>query len=129
MTVRVRGVRGATVVGEDNPEAIQTATRELLQAIMTANPDLKVEDLASAFFTVTDDLKSTYPALAARQLGWVQVPMLCAREIPVPNGMPRCIRILLHWNTTLSQEDIQHVYLGAAASLRPDLLKSSVNNR
>jgi chorismate mutase len=117
----VRGIRGATVASLDQAEIVLAATRELLHAICAANPQLQPEDLASAFFTVTGDLTSVYPAQAARQLGWVQVPLLSAREIDVPGGMPRTIRVLLHWNTNLPQSAIQHVYLGAAASLRPDL--------
>ena len=119
----VRGVRGATVVDNDNAQEIIAATNELLSAILDANPTLQTADLASAFFTVTDDLGSAYPARAARELGWVDVPLMCAREIPVPGGLERCIRVLLHWNTGLPQETIHHVYLGAAANLRPDLIK------
>jgi chorismate mutase len=117
----IRGVRGATVANRDEPEAILTATRELLEALLHANPSLQVEELASAFFTVTGDLTAVHPAKAARQLGWEQVPLMCAREIPVPGSLPRCIRVLLHWNTGLPQSAVRHVYLGAAASLRPDL--------
>lgn len=117
----VRGIRGATVVEADCPEAVYEATKELLQAVLAANPTLQPDDLASAFFTVTDDLTSTYPAAAARKLGWTQVPMLCAREIPVPGGLQRCIRILLHWNTDLHPSKINHIYLGEATILRPDL--------
>lgn len=117
----IRGIRGATVASQDQPEIVLAATRELLQAICAANPLLQADDLASAFFTVTGDLTSIYPAQAARQLGWVQVPLLSAREIDVPGGMPRCIRVLLHWNTDLHQSAVQHVYLGDAVSLRPDL--------
>jgi chorismate mutase len=117
----VRGIRGATVVEADQPGLILSATRDLLGAILDANPTLQTCDLASAIFTVTEDLFSTYPAQAARQLGWTNVPMLCMREIPVPGGLPRCIRVLLHWNVDLPQESIRHVYMGAASSLRPDL--------
>ena len=117
----VRGIRGAISVAEDRSEAILSATGELLIAILHANPGLQSEDIASVLFTVTDDLCSTYPALAARQLGWSQVPLICAREIPVPGGLPRCIRVLVHWNTDLPQSNIHHVYLGEATSLRPDL--------
>ena len=116
-----RGVRGAIDVEEDNQECITRATQELLQAILQANPSLKPEDLASAFFTMTDDLTATYPALAARQLGWHEVPLLCAREIAVPGSLPHVIRVLLHWNTRLPQTAVQHIYLGRAAALRPDL--------
>lgn len=121
----VRGIRGAITASTDSPEAIQEATQKLLRAIMSANVDLKIQDIASAWFTVTDDLCSAYPAAAARALGWHQVPLMCGREIPVPGGLPRCIRVLIHWNTNLPQADIQHVYLGEAASLRPDLGRSN----
>lgn len=117
----IRGVRGAATVEADSPEEILEVSRELLQAILDANPGLRPEDLASAFFTVTDDLQAAYPAQAARQLGWDLVPLMCAREIPVPGSLPRCIRVLIHWNTDLPQKSIQHVYLGAATVLRPDL--------
>jgi len=117
----LRGIRGATVVDQDQPDLVLSATSNLLHAILEANPQLDPADLASAFFTVTEDIASVYPARAARQLGWSQVPLMCAREIPVPGGLPRCIRVLLHWNTDLPQQAIRHVYLGAAASLRPDL--------
>ena len=120
----VRGVRGAINVLEDKPEEILDATRELLSAILEANPDLQSGDIASAIFTSTDDLNSAFPARAAREMGWDAVPMICCREIPVPGGLPRCIRVLLHWNTDLTQESIQHIYLGQAAGLRPDLVKN-----
>jgi chorismate mutase len=117
----VRGIRGATVASGVDAEAILTATQELLLAILKANPDLHTEDIASAVFTVTPDLREVYPAQAARKLGWDSVPMLCAQEIPVPGGLPLCIRVLLLWNTDLSQNAVRHVYLGEAARLRPDL--------
>jgi chorismate mutase len=117
----VRGVRGATVVDEDQAEKIQLATRELLAAMLNANPGLEPQDISSAIFTVTGDLCSAYPSQAARNIGWMQVPLLCAREIPVPGGLPRCIRVLLHWNTDLPQDAIHHVYLKDAKMLRPDL--------
>lgn len=117
----VRGVRGAITAQIDQPEAIYLATVELLKALLAANPTLQIEDLASVLFTTTEDLRSAYPARAARQMGWEQVPLMCAREIPMPEGLPRCIRVLLHWNTDLSQSSIHHVYLGDASALRPDL--------
>lgn len=119
----VRGIRGATVVNRDEAEPILSATRDLLRAVLEANPTLRPEDLASVFFTVTDDLSAIHPAQAARQLGWIDVPLMCAREIPVPGSLPRCIRVLLHWNTDITQDAIRHVYVGQAASLRPDLLR------
>jgi chorismate mutase len=117
----VRGIRGAIDVVNDQSEAVLAATHELLEAILLANPALKPADLASVLFTVTDDLHSVYPAQAARQLGWGDVPLMCAREIPVPGGLPHCVRVLLHWNTDLGQNQIKHVYLHGAAVLRPDL--------
>jgi len=117
----VRGVRGATVAEKDDPENILFATRKLLNSILTENPDMVLEDIASVLFTATDDLCSVYPAKAAREMGWNQVPLISAREIPVPGGLAGCIRVLIHWNSDTPQSEIRHVYLGAAASLRPDL--------
>ena len=122
----VRGIRGAVVAAQDQEEAILRATRELLAAVQLNNPTLRTADIASAIFTVTDDLQSVYPARAARQMGWDAVPLMCAREIPVPGSLARCIRVLVHWNTDLPQEAIRSVYLGAAASLRPDLNRADV---
>lgn len=116
-----RGIRGAITVSADQPELILAATRELLEAILDANVGMHPVDIGSAFFTVTDDLRSTFPAQAARQMGWSQVPMMCAREIPVPGSLPRVIRVMAHWNTARAQDEIVHVYLGEAVRLRPDL--------
>jgi chorismate mutase len=118
----IRGIRGATTVTADEPDLILQATRELLEEILTENEGMQPEDVASALFTVTDDLVSTFPAQGARQMGWGLVPMLCAREIPVPNSLPRVIRVLVHWNTDLAQNEITHVYLRDAVILRPDLI-------
>ena len=118
----IRGIRGATTVSADEPDLILEATRELLEAILGANESMKPEDVGSALFTVTDDLASTFPAQAARQMGWGQVPMMCAREIPVPGSLRRVIRVLVHWNTDMSQSEITHVYLRDAVKLRPDLV-------
>jgi chorismate mutase len=114
-----RGVRGAITIEEDTPEAILKATRELLALMIHIN-DIRSEDVASAYFTTTQDIVSQYPALAARQLGWLDVPLLCGHEMAVPNSLPHCIRILIHWNTERSQQEIHHIYLGDAQSLRPD---------
>jgi chorismate mutase len=122
----VRGIRGAIDVVDDRPEAVLEAARELLEAILLANPALKPADLASVLFTVTEDLQSVYPAQAARQLGWGDVPLMCALEIPVPGGLPRCVRVLLHWNTDMAQTEIRHIYLRGAVSLRPDLQTHSI---
>ena len=118
----IRGIRGATTVTADEPELILQATRELLEEILAENEGMRPEDVASALFTVTDDLASTFPAQAARQMGWGLVPMLCAREIPVPGSLRRVIRVLVHWNTEVSQKEITHVYLRDAVKLRPDLI-------
>jgi chorismate mutase len=118
----IRGIRGAITVSADEPELILQATRELLEEILSENEGMQPEDVASALFTVTDDLTSTFPAQAARQMGWGLVPMMCAREIPVPGSLPRVIRVLVHWNTELAQNQITHVYLRDAVKLRPDLV-------
>jgi chorismate mutase len=104
-------------VEEDTPEAILAATRELLAAIAEAN-DIATEDIASAFFTSTADLRSAFPARAARELGWIDVPLLGATEVDKPGGPPRCIRVLLHWNTSRRQDEIVHVYLRGSDAMR-----------
>ena len=115
-----RGVRGATTVTVDTREAILTATRELLAQMIEAN-QIQLHDLAAAFFTTSEDLRAAFPAAAARDLGWVHVPLLDAQEIPVPGSLPRCIRVMLLWNTDRSPEQVSHIYLHGAESLRPDL--------
>lgn len=114
-----RGIRGATTCNENSEEAILAATRELLFTMIQAN-GIAPEEVASAHFTTTVDLNATYPALAARQLGWYDVALLCGHEMDVPGGLQRCIRILIHWNTTKQPEEIDHVYLHGAKGLRPD---------
>ena len=118
----IRGIRGAITVTADQPDLILQATRELLEAILAENTGMLPEDVGSAIFTVTDDLVSTFPAQAARQMGWDMVPMLCGREIPVPGSLPRVIRVLVQWNTDVPQKEIVHVYLREAVKLRPDLV-------
>jgi chorismate mutase len=115
-----RAIRGATTVDSDSPEEIRHATRELLETIVARNGITKA-DVISAIFTVTHDLTSEFPAHAARELGWLEVPLLCTLEIPVPGSLPNCIRVLLHVQTTASRAEIRHVYLHAARALRPDL--------
>jgi chorismate mutase len=126
--MNLRGIRGATTVECDDPDEILASTRELLTALCDANPGLNTADLASAMFTLTPDLHAVHPARAARDLGWDQVPLMCAVEIAVPGSLPRCIRVLLHWNTDLPQTSIHHVYLHAAAILRPDLVTTLLSN-
>lgn len=120
----VRGIRGAITVESDQPEVVLAATRRLLEEIGKANPAFQPADAASVLFTVTPDLTSAFPAEAARQLGWTDVPLMCAQEIPVPGALPRCIRVLIHWNCDLPQSAVHHVYLGEALRLRPDLAVS-----
>lgn len=117
----VRGIRGATTVEHNDAAEIREATRELLKRILEEN-QLCTEDLVSTIFTVTSDLNADFPASSAREIGWQLVPLLCATEIPVPNSLPHCIRVLLHVNTERSQKEIRHVFLREAASLRKDLL-------
>lgn len=119
MTLVCRGVRGATTVPENTREAILEETRRLLALMIRLN-GIEAEDVASAIFTTTPDLNAEFPALAARQLGWWDVPLLCGHEMNVPGQLPRVVRILVHWNTTKRQDEIVHVYLGDAAQLRPD---------
>lgn len=121
MTV-CRGVRGATTVELDDRDQILLATRQLL-ALMIRRNKIDATDLASAIFTVTSDLTAEFPALAARQLGWIEVPLLCGYEVSVSGSLPRCIRVLLHWNTDKPQSAIEHIYLHDAVRLRPDLSK------
>lgn len=113
-----RGIRGATTVEHNDREEILAATAELLQLMISQN-ELLAEDVASAIFTVTADLDTEFPALAARRLGWTEVALMCAREIPVPGSLGMCIRILLHVNTTRSAAEIRHVYIRGAVNLRP----------
>ena len=116
-----RGIRGAITIERDDPLEVISATKELLIAILESNPKLKTEFIASAVFTVTEDIQSVFPAKAAREIGWDQVPLMCMQEIPVPNSLPLCIRVLIHWNTDLTQSEINHVYCKEAEKLRPDL--------
>ena len=115
-----RGVRGATTVTENTPEAILEATRELLQALIEAN-GIEEEYVASVIFTLTPDLNAAYPARAARDLGWTQTALMGCQEVDVPGGMPMCIRILIHWNTEKRIDQLNHIFLRGAAALRPDL--------
>lgn len=121
MPLMCRGVRGATTVPENTREAILRETRRLLALMIHLN-GIQAEDVASAILTTTPDLNAEFPALAARQLGWKQVPLLCGHEMNIPGQMPRVVRVLIHWNTTKTQGEIVHVYLGEAAKLRPDQL-------
>lgn len=122
MSIMCRGVRGATSVQENTRDAILKATRQML-ALMIRRNQINAADIGSAIFTVTREVNAEFPALAARQLGWLAVPLLCGYEIDVPGSLPNCIRVLIHWNTDKPQEEIEHVYIHDAVRLRPDLSK------
>lgn len=115
-----RGVRGATTVEANTREDILMGTRQLL-ALMIRQNGIEAKDVASAIFTATCDLNAEFPALAARQLGWLDVPLLCTNEVDVPDSLPKCVRILVNWNTQNPQSEIRHVYIKEAVRLRPDL--------
>ena len=115
-----RGVRGATTVEANTRDEILAATRQLLALIIRRN-GIQAEDVASATFSTTTDLDAEFPALAARQLGWLDVPLLCGHEIGVPGSLPLCVRVMIHWNTVRVQSEIHHVYIKEATRLRPDL--------
>jgi chorismate mutase len=118
----VRGVRGATTVSRNDAEEITSATERLLREMIKAN-DIQPSDVASVFISATEDLTAGFPAAALRRIeGWNYVPVMCMREIPVPESLPKCIRIMMMINTTKEQKGIKHIYLEKAVSLRPDLL-------
>jgi len=117
----IRGVRGATTVSANEANLILAATRDLLEEMIRSN-GIAAADVAAALFTATPDLNAAFPARAARELGWRHVPLMDAVEIAVPGSLPRCIRILLLWNTEKPQDEILHIYQGETRSLRPDLL-------
>lgn len=116
----VRGIRGAINVAENSASEILIATRELLMEMAKAN-HVKLEDVASTFFTLTPDLNAVFPAAAARELGWTDVPLFCAVEVDVPGALAFCIRVLMLVNTELGQPEVKHIYLREARSLRVDL--------
>lgn len=120
--MRVRGIRGAITVSANEENEILSATKELFSQICEEN-QLQADDVASILITVTQDLNATFPAKAIRTLpNWALVPILCANEMDVPDGLKRCIRLLIHVNTDRSQDEIRHVFLREAVSLRPDLV-------
>lgn len=122
MGMVLRGLRGATTAATNTGDAILEATAELLRALQEAN-GFRPEDVESAIFTSSPDLTAEYPARAARLLGWYDVPLLGAAEVAVPDGLPRCIRVLLHFYTSKPQGELKHMYLRGAAKLRPDRKK------
>lgn len=116
----IRGIRGAIDAPENTERAIVEATRRLLVALQEANR-FELDDVASVIFTATPDLTAEFPARAARELGWTQVPLLCSQEIHKPGAPGRTIRVLIHVETARRQSEIVHVYLGEASWLRPDI--------
>jgi chorismate mutase len=116
----IRGIRGAISVSKNTKDEIVSSAKSLLRKIVSLNK-MKIEDIASIVFSVTRDLNAEFPAIAARKLGWKNVPLLCTYEVDVPGSLPRCIRVLMHVNSKKSQSAIKHVYLNDAKKLRPDL--------
>ena len=113
----VRGIRGATTVESNSKEQIKDATKELLENMVSKN-EVLIEDIAAVFFTTTSDISDEFPAVAAREMGWDTVPLICGHEMAVPHGLSKCIRILILWNTETKQKEIRHPYLRKAISLR-----------
>ncbi len=120
----IRGIRGAITVENNCKEEILSHTEELLSELLKANA-IHNEDMASIFFSVTTDLDAEFPALAARKLGLNDTPLLCLTEIPVPGSLKKCIRILIHLNSTKPQSEMIHVYLKGAIALRPEFSKNA----
>jgi chorismate mutase len=114
-----RGIRGATTAAANTAEDILEATEELVKVLIRLN-DLDANDIASAIFTTTPDLTAWFPALAAREFGWTEVPMICTHEMAVPGSLQKAVRVLVHVNTTRSASEMRHVYLKGARQLRPE---------
>lgn len=121
----IRGVRGATTVKENKEDEILDATEKLFRTMVMANK-INAKEVASVFISVTEDITATFPAKAMRRLtGWGHVPVMCMREIPVPGALEKCVRIMMHVNTSMPQDEITHIYLEEAVALRPDLVKNA----
>lgn len=120
MIVLLRGIRGATTVEKDDITSIAEAVQEMLTALIASN-QLNTSDIGAVIFSSTPDLNSAFPAAGARALGWSDVPLFGTVEIDNPNGVARCIRVLVLYNTMKNQQEIQHVYLRRATVLRPDI--------
>lgn len=117
MTLVCRGLRGATTANDNTRESVLEATRELLEQLVQAN-DLKTQDIAATFFTTSPDLNAEFPAVAARQMGWEYVPLMCGHEMNVLKGLPLCVRVMILVNTEKGPEDLMHLYLRDAKNLR-----------
>jgi chorismate mutase len=120
VTAAVRALRGATTIDEDTPAQIEKRVVELLKQMIDRN-GVDHDDLISVFFTATEDVVSTFPATAARTYGLGDVPLICARELSVEGGTPRCIRVMMHLTTERTRQELHHVYLEGARGLRDDL--------
>jgi chorismate mutase len=120
--VSIRAIRGAIQVDTNDVDSIVEGAGELLAAVLAGNA-LAADDVISILFTLTPDLTAAFPAVAARRLGLVSVPLMCATEVDVPGSLPRVIRLMAHVDTRLERGEIQHVYLGGARALRPDLVR------
>lgn len=120
MTTAVRALRGATTVDADTVDDVRSRTIELLEAMVARN-DVDHDDIISILFTATDDIHSVFPAAAAREIGFGDVPLICARELDIVGATPLCIRVLMHLNTDRSNAQLRHVYLEGASGLRDDL--------
>lgn len=124
--VRMRAIRGATTVARDDPALIADAVREMLAAIVREN-GIDTDEIVSAWFTTTPDLRSVFPAAPARAMGWTEIPMMCASEIDVAGAQPRCIRVMLHVERATGAAPVRHVYLREAVALRPDLCRATAD--
>ena len=120
MTSAVRALRGATTIESDTTDQIRTRTIELLEQMLERN-GVNHDDIISVLFTATDDIHSMFPASAARDIGFGDIPLICARELDIEGATPLCIRVLMHLYTTVSRSDLRHVYLEGASGLRDDL--------
>lgn len=118
--MKLWAIRGAITVPEDTPGAVKEATGLLLQELIRLN-SIGGGEIVSIIFTATEDIRSEFPAVAARELGLNDTPLICAREIPKPGALPLCIRVLIHFYTPLAKEELKPVYLREAVKLRPDL--------
>jgi chorismate mutase len=120
MCVAVRAVRGAIQVEANEREEILAGTKELVTEVMNRNY-LRLDEVISVLFSTTPDLDAEFPAVAARQAGFTEAPLMCCQEIPVPGALPRVVRLMMHVDTELKRPEVRHVYLRGAAALRLDI--------
>ncbi|CAM3885699.1 chorismate mutase [Mesobacillus zeae] len=121
----IRGIRGAITVKDNTEREIVASAGRVISELISKNK-INPEKVASVFISVTEDLTAAFPAKALRSFpGWSHVPVMCMKEIPVPSSLAMCIRVMLHVDTEMAQEEVKHVYMGGAKGLRPDLLEKS----